>query len=169
MIADKVIVEDCYGFEDGLVDRNEEDEPILKKIKFVENRQEISEIKPEKGEMAQKDEIIQEKSADYKVPDHATKKLAELDNLRTYTGFFKYCSIFASMGFSLTVISSIDRIIVSFMVDQYDFSALSSVFNIVNVSNGLYIGFSAVICVDLSKIMMTKDIPKAKRYIKISM
>ena len=144
-------------------------EIVIKMDPSNEENQQILEIEPEKGEIAQEDEIIQQKIEDYKVPDHAAIKLDELDSLRTYMGFLKYCSLFASLGFSLAVVFSIDRIIISFKVDKYDFAALSSVFNIVNVPIGLFIGFSAVISVDLSKIMMVKDIPHAKRYIKISM
>ena len=53
------IVEDCYMFEDGLVDKNQDAEPILisscNKNVCVEKFELISKTEPKKDEMVQKD------------------------------------------------------------------------------------------------------------------
>ena len=158
------IVDDSSKGEDDLVDTNEEDIPIIIKNQIEGDRQEI----PEKSEIAHEDEIFQGKSGDNIVLDHATNNLAELDSLRTYSGFIKFSSYFAVLGLITAVAISLDRYLISLKVNIYEFAAFSTVNNLMVLGLGLNIGFSSVICVDLSEIMMAKDIPHAKRYIKIS-
>ena len=170
LIAEGVVDDSSKG-EDGFEDSNEEMEPIMIESQIQDNLSEIESKMASshyQSETAQKDEIFEDQVIDHEVPGHATKSLAELESLRTYTGFLKFSTLIGSLGFLTTLFPSSFRILISFKVNQYEFAAFSSVLNLINLSLGLLVGFSSVMSVDLSKIMMTKDIPNAKRYITIS-
>lgn len=104
--------------------------------------------------------------------DHLNKSLTvyeEIEKLKTYEGYLKFNAMFGFIGIIAVGVLSGDRFVASILFTKYEFGAIASLYSLNSIIFGISAGFSSIICSDLSRIIGTKDIPQAKRYIKYSL